>query len=135
MTNKKRKDGLDELQTTETAEPTVIENATFESTLRANLEEIRNYDGIVGYILKNTNSASIDLKDPAKIIDYAILSSTTFDSTEELSKLFNLKGIKDIIINGKNLKMISLTIEKNRISIFLENSSDADRVLKRIQMV
>lgn len=135
MTNKKRKDGLDELQTTETAEPTVIENATFESTLRANLAEIRNYDGIVGYILKNTNSASIDLKDPAKITDYAILSSTTFDSTEELSKLFNLKGIKDIIINGKNLKMISLTIEKNRISIFLENSSDSDRVLKRIQMV
>jgi len=132
MTNKKRKD---ELQTTETAEPTVIENATFESTLRANLEEIRNYDGIVGYILKNTNSASIDLKDPAKIIDYAILSSTTFDSTEELSKLFNLEGIKDIIINGKNLKMISLTIEKNRISVFLENSSDSDRVLKRIQMV
>ncbi len=132
MTNKKRKD---ELQTTETAEPTVIENATFESTLRANLEEIKNYDGIVGYILKNTNSASIDLKDPAKIIDYAILSSTTFDSTEELSKLFNLEGIKDIIINGKNLKMISLTIEKNRISVFLENSSDADRVLKRIQMV
>ena len=132
MTNKKRKD---ELQTTETAEPTVIENATFESTLRANLEEIKNYDGIVGYILKNTNSASIDLKDPAKIIDYAILSSTTFDSTEELSKLFNLEGIRDIIINGKNLKMISLTIEKNRISIFLENSSDDDRVLKRIQMV
>jgi len=132
MTNKKRKDGL---QTTETVEPTVIENATFESTLRANLEEIRNYDGIVGYILKNTNSASIDLKDPAKIIDYAILSSITFDSTEELSKLFNLEGIKDIIINGKNLKMISLTIEKNRISVFLENSSDADRVLKRIQMV
>ena len=132
MTNKKRKD---ELQTTETAEPTVIENATFESTLRANLEEIRNYDGIVGYILKNTNSASIDLKDPAKIIDYAILSSTTFDSTEELSKLFNLEGIKDITINGKNLKMISLTIEKNRISIFLENNSDADRVLQRIQMV
>ncbi len=132
MPSKKRKDGL---QTTETAEPIVIENATFESTLRANLEEIRNYDGIVGYILKNTNSASIDLKDPAKIIDYAILSSTTFDSTEELSKLFNLEGIKDIIINGKNLKMISLTIEKNRISIFLENNSDNDRVLKRIQMV
>ena len=132
MTNKKRKDGL---QTTETAEPIVIENATFESTLRANLEEIRNYDGVVGYILKNTNSASIDLKDPAKIMDYAILSSTTFDLTEELSKLFNLEGTKDIIINGKNLKMISLTIERNRISVFLENSSDLDRVLKRIRMV
>jgi hypothetical protein len=46
-----------------------------------------------------------------------------------------LEGIKDVIINGKNLKMISLTIEKNRISIFLENSSDIDRVLRKIQMV
>jgi len=46
-----------------------------------------------------------------------------------------LEGIRDIIINGKNLKMISLTIEKNRISVFLENSSDADKVLKRIQML
>lgn len=132
MSTKKRRN---ELQTREPTEPTVIENATPQSTLRMNLEEIRNYDGVVGYIVKDTNSASIDLKDPAKITDYATLSSTTFDSTEELSRLFNLEGIKDIIINGKNLRMISLTIEKNDISIFLENSSDADKVLRRIQMV
>jgi hypothetical protein len=31
--------------------------------------------------------------------------------------------------------MVSLTIEKNRISIFLENGSDTERVLKKIQMV
>ncbi len=85
MTNKKKKD---DLQVTEITEPIAVESATFESALRANLEEIRNYDGVVGYILQNTTSASIDLKDPAKIIDYAILSSTTFDSTEELSETF-----------------------------------------------
>ena len=89
----------------------------------------------LGYILQNTTSASIDLKDPARIIDYAILSSTTFDSTEELLKLFNLEEAKDIIIKGKNLKMVSLTIEKNRISIFLENGSDTEKVLKKVQMV
>ena len=132
MTNKKKKD---DLQVTETTEPIAVERAAFESALRANLEEIRNYDGVVGYILQNTTSASIDLKDPAKIIDYAILSSTTFDSTEELLKLFNLEDAKDVIIRGKNLKMVSLTIEKNRISIFLENGSDTEKILKKIQMV
>jgi hypothetical protein len=132
MPTKKKKD---DLQVTETTEPIAVESAAFESALRANLEEIRNYDGVVGYILQNTTSASIDLKDPAKIIDYAILSSTTFESTEELLKLFNIEEAKDIIIKGKNLKMVSLTIEKNRISIFLENGSDIEKVLKKVQMV
>ena len=132
MTNKKRKD---DLSITETTEPIAMESAAFENNLRANLEEIRNYDGVVGYILKNTTSASIDLKDPAKIIEYAILSSTTFESTEELSKLFNLENVRDVIMKGKNLKMVSLTTANNRISIFLENDSDSDKILKKIQMI
>ncbi len=125
----------DTVQATVTAEPIAVESAAFENALRANLEEIRNYDGVVGYILRNTTSASIDVKDPAKIIDYALLSSTTFDSTEELSTLFNLEGVKDVIINGKTLRMLSLIVEKNKISIFLENGSDTEKVLKRIRMV
>lgn len=132
MPTKKKKD---DIQVTEITEPIAVESAAFESALRANLEEIRNYDGVVGYILQNTTSASIDLKDPAKIIDYAILSSTTFESTEELLKLFNIEEAKDIIIKGKNLKMVSLTLEKNRISIFLENDCDTEKILKKVQMV
>jgi len=132
MPKPKKKDAV---QATVTAEPIAVESAAFENTLRANLEEIRNYDGVVGYILRNTTSASIDVKDPAKIIDYALLSSTTFDSTEELSTLFNLESAKDIIINGKTLRMLSLIVEKNKISIFLENGSDTEKVLKRIRMI
>jgi predicted regulator of Ras-like GTPase activity (Roadblock/LC7/MglB family) len=132
MTSKKKKDSL---QVAETNEPIVVDSSDFEDRLRANMEEIRNYDGVVGYILKNTTSASIDVKDPTKIIDYAILSSTIFDMTEEFSTLFNLEGVKDIIIDGKNLKIVSLSVGKNRISIFLESNSDTGKVLEKIQMV
>lgn len=44
--------------------------------LRTVLDEMRTKDSaIVGYIIRNTKSASVDLNDPAKIIDFASLSS------------------------------------------------------------
>jgi len=132
MTSKKKKDSL---KVAETNEPIVVDSSDFESKLRANMEEIRNYDGVVGYILRNTTSASIDVKDPTKIIDYAMLSSTIFEMTEEFSTLFNLEDVKDIIIKGKDLKIVSLNVGKNRISIFLESNADTDKVLEKIQMV
>jgi predicted regulator of Ras-like GTPase activity (Roadblock/LC7/MglB family) len=127
---KKKKDAL---EIASVSEPTVIETTDYESKLRANLEEIKKYDGVVGYILRNTTSASIDLKDPAKIIEYAILSSTAFDATEEVSDLFELGTVKNIIVNGKNVRMLALTLEENKISIFMENSADTDRVLAKLK--
>jgi predicted regulator of Ras-like GTPase activity (Roadblock/LC7/MglB family) len=103
--------------------------------LRTNLEEVKSYDGVVGYILRNTTSASIDVKDPAKIVDYAILSSTAFDATEELSELFEMGGLKDIIVSGKSLRMLSLIVDENKISVFLENSADIEKVMRKIQTV
>jgi predicted regulator of Ras-like GTPase activity (Roadblock/LC7/MglB family) len=126
---KKKKD---ELEITTVAEPTLIETTDYESNLRANLEEIKKYDGVVGYILRNTTSASIDLKEPAKIIDYAILSSTAFEATEEVSDVFELGDIKSIIVNGKNVKMLSLTLEQNKISIFMQNNADTEKILEKL---
>jgi predicted regulator of Ras-like GTPase activity (Roadblock/LC7/MglB family) len=122
----------DTLETSTVSEPTLIETTDYESNLRANLEEIKKHDGVVGYILRNTTSASIDLKEPARIIDYAILSSATFDATEEVSDLFELGNIKSITVKGKNVKMLSLTVEQNKISIFMENNADTEKVLETL---
>jgi predicted regulator of Ras-like GTPase activity (Roadblock/LC7/MglB family) len=127
---KKKKD---ELEITGLSEPTVIGITEGESRLRANLEEIKKCDGVIGYILRNTTSASIDLKDPAKMIDYAILSSTAFDATEEVSDLFQLGRVNNIIVNGKNVRMLSLTVEENKISIFMENNADTEKVLEKLK--
>ena len=126
---KKKKD---ELEITTVSGPTLIEATDYESDLRANLEEIKEYDGVVGYILRNTTSASIDLKEPAKIIDYAMLSSTAFDATEEVSDVFELGDIKSIIVNGKNVKMLSLTVEQNKISIFMQDNADTEKILQKL---
>jgi predicted regulator of Ras-like GTPase activity (Roadblock/LC7/MglB family) len=129
----KRKKESEEITTTD--EPIAIETATFQDKLRTNLEEVKTYDGVVGYILRNTTSASIDLKDPAKIVEYATLSSTAFEATEELSEIFEIGNLKDIIVNGKNLRMLSLIVDENKISVFMENNADTEKVMRKIQMV
>jgi len=126
----KKKDFPD---TTILTEPIVTEEATLTNDLRTNLEEIKTWEGVIGYILRNTTSAAIDLNDPTKIIDYAILSSSALEASEELSKLFNLGKIKNIIVEGKETKVLSLTVGENRISIFLEKQADHEKILKKLQ--
>ena len=116
-----------------TTEQVTIETTIDEEALRASLEEVKNCDGVIGYILRNTTSASIDLKDPARIIDYAILASTAFDAAEDIAEFFKLGEVKNITIKGKKAKMLSLTVAENKISIFMESNADLDRILKRIQ--
>lgn len=113
------------------AEPLAVEAASV-NDLRAGLEEIKEYEGIIGYILRNAKSAAIDLKDPAKIIDYAILSSSALDASEELSELFNLGNVKNIVVEGKDAKVLSLTFGENKISVFMEKSADCKKVLKKL---
>lgn len=103
------------------------------TSLRANLEEIKAYDGVIGYILRNTTSAAIDLNDPTKIIDYAILSSSAFDTSEVLSKEFELGDVKSIIVEGKDADMLSLTVDENKTSIFVEKRTDHKKVMRKIK--
>jgi len=113
-------------------EPVVLEKTTSVSNLRANLEEIKTYDGIIGYILRNSTSAAIDLKDPTKIIDYAILSSSALGASEELSELLDLGEAKDIVIEGGAIKVLSLTVDENKVSIFMEKDADCEKILKKL---
>jgi predicted regulator of Ras-like GTPase activity (Roadblock/LC7/MglB family) len=114
------------------AEPVTVEETISVNNLRANLDEIKAYDGVVGYILRNSTSAAIELKDPTKLIDYAIISSSALDASEELSKLFDLGEVKDIIVEGKGVKVLSLTVGENRISIFLEKDADCEKILRKL---
>ena len=129
----KRKKETEEITTTD--EPAAIETAICQDKLRMNLEEVKTYDGVVGYILRNTTSASIDLKDPARITDYATLSSTAFEATEELSEIFEMGNLQGMIVKGKNLRMLSLIVDENKISVFMQSNADAERIIRKIQMV
>jgi predicted regulator of Ras-like GTPase activity (Roadblock/LC7/MglB family) len=112
-------------------EPLAVEESLGNS-LRANLEEINTYNGVIGYILRNSTSAAIDLKDPTKIIDYAILSSAALDASEVLSEVFKLGAMKNIIVDGKDVKVISLTVSENKISVFMEKEANCEKVLRKL---
>jgi len=112
-------------------EPLTIEESHV-NNLRADLEEIKTYDGVIGYIIRNSTSAAIDLKDPTKLIDYAVLSSSALDASEALSEDFNLGDAESIIVTGKNVKVLSLTVSDNRISVFMDKEANYEKVLRKL---
>lgn len=114
----------------EVTEPIALQVNASESDLRARLDEIRSYEGVIGYILRNSHTASIDLKDPTKIIDYAMLSSSAIDASEGFSDLFNVGDVKSIVVEGKNVRMLSIIIDENRISIFMDKDADCETIRK-----
>jgi len=119
-----------------TAETPIIEEkieTTNANQLRETLEKIKEQPNIVGYILRNTSSAAIDLKDPSKIIDYAIISSSALEAAENLTKLFNLGAAKHIIVQGKDVKMLATTIGENKLTLFMEKTVDHEKILKKLK--
>lgn len=115
-------------------EPITFEETADVNSLRASLEEIKTYDGVIGYILRNTSSASIDLRDPTKIIDYAILSSSAFAAGTKFSELFDLGDVKVVMVEGKTVKMLSLAIGENKVGVFMEKNADGGKVLRKLQV-
>ena len=115
----------------ESAVTSVEENQAFEN-LSAQLAEIRKCNGVVGYILRSATSATIDLKEPGKIVEYAILSSQVLESSHEISELFDIGNVENILVEGKNIKALCMTIGENKISIFMEKTVDHADILNRI---
>jgi predicted regulator of Ras-like GTPase activity (Roadblock/LC7/MglB family) len=96
------------------------------------LAKIRKNKGVIGYILRSTTSATIDLKEPEKIVEYAIFSSQALDSSQEISDLYELGDVKSVLIEGKESKALCMDIEENKISIFMEKTADHTDILKKI---
>lgn len=107
------------------------ENSAF-ANLSASLAEIRKLKGVIGYILRSNTSAIIDLNEQDKIIEYAVLSSQMHDSSQEITKQFNLGETESILVEGKNVKVLCMSIGKNKISVFMEKSATHAWIIKRI---
>ncbi len=103
--------------------------------IQANLQNIKTREGIVGYIFRTPKSASIDLKDPTKIIDYAVLSSTVLEAGENMANVFELGNISKATLEGKDVKILTLKIGDNRLSIFMDKTVDQDRIYKDLNII
>jgi len=102
--------------------------------LQETLKDIKTKEGIIGYILRGPNSASIDLKDPTKIIDHAILSATALEAGQDISNTFEIGKVDSIILEGGNIKVLSMIIGDNRLSIFMEKNVDHDKLCEDLNL-
>lgn len=109
-----------------------IEETAGKSDLRSNLAEIKKHSGVVGYILKDTSSAVVDLNEPARISDYAVFSSATSEAASEFSDIFGLGEVKRIIVEGKHMKMLLLDIGDSKVSVFMEKNADVNTVYEKL---
>lgn len=114
------------------AEPVVIENVGILSNLHDRLEEVKSFEGVIGYILRDPTSAAIDLKDPSKIVEYAILSSTATETAAQISDLLDLGEANNIVIQGKNMKVLCLTVNEDKVSVFMEKDVDSEKIIRRL---
>jgi predicted regulator of Ras-like GTPase activity (Roadblock/LC7/MglB family) len=96
------------------------------------LAKIRKNSGVIGYIIRNATTATIDLSEPEKIVEYAIFSSQLLDSSQEISDQFELGNITSVLIEGKQSKALCMNINGNKISIFMEKDADDARILEKI---
>jgi predicted regulator of Ras-like GTPase activity (Roadblock/LC7/MglB family) len=104
------------------------ESTTDFEALQQKLQEIKKQDGIIGYILRGTKAASIDLKDPTKIIDYATLSSAVFDIATDMAEELQLNEVNSIVLETEQTKLLSMTIKNQRLSVFMEKTVDHNLV-------
>jgi predicted regulator of Ras-like GTPase activity (Roadblock/LC7/MglB family) len=107
------------------------ENQTY-TDLTDKLAKIRKNKQVIGYIIRNSTSATIDLNEPEKLVEYAIFSSQLLDSSKEISDQFELGDVTNVLIEGKQNKALCMNIEGNKISIFMEKDADAADILKQI---
>jgi predicted regulator of Ras-like GTPase activity (Roadblock/LC7/MglB family) len=102
--------------------------------LQDRLEEIKTREGVIGYILRSPNSASIDLKDSTKIIDYAVLSATAFEMGQEISEVFKIGKIGTIVLEGADTKILLARIGDNRLSVFMDKSVDHNKLCEDLDL-
>lgn len=107
------------------------ENETYKN-LTDKLAKIRKKTGVIGYIIRNETFAAIDLKEPEKLVEYAIFSSQLMDSSQEISDQFELGDVTNVLIEGKQNKALCMNIEGNKISIFMEKDANDADILKQI---
>jgi len=120
------------LKFTEEIETSKAEIKESEASLKSRLEHIKSKEGVIGYILRASTSASVDVKDPSKIIDYALLSAAAFDSGASLSNEFSLGKTNYIVLEGKDAKILSMTIGEQTLSVFMEKSVNHNLIYKEL---
>jgi predicted regulator of Ras-like GTPase activity (Roadblock/LC7/MglB family) len=82
--------------------------------------------------VRGPTSASVDVKDPSKIIDYAALSAEAMESSDSLSESFDLGKMCSIVLEGKSAKILLFRKGEQELTVFMEKSVDHNAIYKEL---
>ena len=131
----KRNSSTNEAETELTNEVAVTSSTDEDSAfanLGASLAEIRKLKGVIGYILRGSASAMLDLSELDKISQYAALTYQLNESSLEIAKQLNFADVESVLVEGENQKVLFMRIGENKISVFMEKSASHSGIIKRI---
>ncbi|MFZ7138959.1 MAG: roadblock/LC7 domain-containing protein [archaeon] len=96
--------------------------------LLGKLQDLKKQEGIIGYIIRGPETAAIDIKDPTKIIEYASLSSTAFEVSNDIAKTMETGEVNDLVVESENTKLLCMIVKNHRVSVFMEKNVKHDKV-------
>jgi predicted regulator of Ras-like GTPase activity (Roadblock/LC7/MglB family) len=64
------------------------------------------------------------------MVEYAMLSSQAFECSDALAQTFQLGAPENILVEGKDLKVLCIDHGQNKISIFVQKETDTTELLK-----
>ena len=108
----------------ELAEAPTAEEPQASQDLAKDLSRICEREGVLGFIVRDTSTATIDLKNPEKIVEYALLTSQALESSQELSQLFSIGELRSALIEGRDIKVLCIMVGESKINVFMEKSVD-----------
>jgi hypothetical protein len=126
----KHRQSIQETVTVVPADDSIVESR---KDLTACLAEVVKLDGVLGYILKDDATAKIDLRDPEKTVEYALLASEAFDAANKTQLVFGLGDIQDVVVELGRLKMLYVVENDVSVSVFLEKTGDRNLVLAKLR--
>src|SRR4030042_6476819 len=107
----------------------VQEDSTFESLLTS-AQEIRKNENVLGYILRGENNATVDLNEPSRIVEYAMLASQAFESSEKMADTFNLGKTRNVKVEGQTAKEFFANLDQNKLCVFMKKTADYSWMLE-----
>ena len=103
--------------------------------IQEKLQSITNQEGILGYILRDSKSAFINIKDRTKLIDYAIFSTTSQDVGCNLTEILHMGEIDTMVVESEKTKLLSTNMNDHHLSLFMEKSVDHDKLFKNLKLI
>ena len=102
------------------------------ANLHSILKEIREKSEILGFILKGSAYAAIDLDSNEDLGKFAILVSQLANFSKQVLNLHEEDFVRSVVLEGKELNVLCLNIRGNEIGIMMKKSKDDREIFNKI---